>query len=522
MICTPKPAPARPLPLAALVVAIALGTNLPVFAQNTAQPTGAAATTTPTLAQCSELADFAPRWQEAFEGLGVAGCSLVVVRGDEVLLLHTMGIRDPRNAAAVDPDTMFYIASCTKPYLATGVAALVDDGKLDWDAPAGKYLPRFALPDADLTAKVTLRDLACHRFGIQHPGIVLNDAFTGQITEDRYYRLLAQYPAANKVAYTNVHFTLLGRVLTAVTQKDWRDVLDQRLFQPAGMTRTTGYASRMYGDANVAWPLIETSKGWQISTTIKTDRTMHAAGGLGTTARDLGQWLKLHLNGGKVNGRSVVAEAAIKEMQRPQSQSEPRGKIRSIEGFGLGWQLGKYRGRPYVTHGGGYIGTAAYVGFLPEEQLGVGILCNSADGAGAFIEVGSIDIFDRLLNITGEADLLPRYLKRAKREREKRTSAPPPSNPVAAGKLSLPPAAYTGRYGHEDYGDLEVRLIKDELSIQFGDMALTLAAGGNPNEFRALMAPGDNGIEGFFETNADKTTAVYLMQSGERLKFDRR
>src|SRR5262249_40504064 len=157
------------------------------------------------------------------------------------------------------------------------------------------------------------------------------------------------------------HFTLLGRVIESVTGKPWRDFLDARLFQPAGMTRTTGYASRMYGDANVALPCRETAEGWTVSPLIKTDRTMHAAGGLGTTARDLGQWLRLNMNLGTVNGKRILSEAGARQMQTPQSQGEPEGKIRRLEGFGLGWQLGTYRGRPYATHGGGYVGAAAHI-----------------------------------------------------------------------------------------------------------------------------------------------------------------
>ena len=104
-----------------------------------------------------------------------------------------------------------------------------------------------------------------------------------------------------------MHFTLAGRVIEAVTGEAWRDDLAQHLFAPAGMQHTTGYADEMYARDDVAYPSQWDGAGFVLDPVRKTDRTMHAAGGLGTSAHDLGQYLRLLLNGGTVDGEEIIS-----------------------------------------------------------------------------------------------------------------------------------------------------------------------------------------------------------------------
>jgi CubicO group peptidase (beta-lactamase class C family) len=151
------------------------------------------------------------RWTEAMRALRVPGLAVVVVRGDEVTHLDALGVRDPAGPKPVTPDTYFYIASCTKPYVAAAAVRLAEAGKLDLDAPVQRYLPRFQLADADAAQKLTVRDLLTHRPGLNTFPVVFLDAFTGEITEDRYYHFLKLARPGGQVAYSNIHFTLAGR-----------------------------------------------------------------------------------------------------------------------------------------------------------------------------------------------------------------------------------------------------------------------------------------------------------------------
>lgn len=474
----------------------------------------------PRVAQ-SQFADLETRWKEATSTLDVPGVSIVAVKGDDVILLDGWGVADPRTGKTVDPDTMFYIASCTKPYTATGIAILQDEGKLQFEDPVKKHMPRFELSDAELAKRVTIADLASHRYGINNAAIVFNDAFSGEITEELYYRLLPKANIANRVAYSNVHFTLLGRVIESASGKSWRDFLEEKLFLPAGMTRTTGYASRMYGDSNTAAPLVRQKGEWVISPVIKSDKTMHAAGGMGTTARDLGQWMRLNLNGGKVDGKQIVSERAMKSLHQRQSDAPPRGKLLKLDGFGLAWMLGNYRDRPMIAHGGGYLAAAAYITMLPEEKVGVAVLVNSSVPGAGIIEVMTSDVLDRLLHIPAEKDPLPSAGKKAKQLIAARKERESTATAVTAERLVLPITSYAGTYRDADWGTITLTIQEGRLQGQAGDFPLLLHSRGT-DEVEARAYPGDEGHHGAFEVIDAQVAAFRFSPTGdETVRFVR-
>jgi len=462
---------------------------------------------------------FQERWTRALDTVGAPGFSVVVVKDNQVILLDGFGKRDVESGAPVTPDTMFYIASATKPFNAMAALALAEDGKLSLDAPVKQYLPQLELPDAELTSKLTPRDLMCHRYGINRSEIVFLDAYSGQITDEAYFRLLKKAEITHEVDYSNVHFTLLGRVIRAVSGQHWRDYLEARILKPAGMLRTTGYASLMYGDENVAYPHIEIEGKWRRSPVMKTDRTMHAAGGLGTTARDAGRWLRLNLNRGEIDGKRIVSSAGMEEMLKFQSKlPKSSGQIRVRQGFGLGWGRGTYRGRPYAFHGGGYVGTASSFSLLPEEGIGMAILVNSGGSGHGVADVVSGDIYDALLKLD-EGDLLPAYERLAKSMRAKAEPAVIGDNLAVAGKLSRPIGDYIGTYRNADWGSVDVLHTDGLLSLRNGDLHGEMLSAG-ADAFLVVVEPNDPAAGRFIVKN-DRVAALELEVFDKPVTFTR-
>jgi CubicO group peptidase (beta-lactamase class C family) len=478
---------------------------------------GAAAGDQPPRLADSEFKDLKPRWEDAMRSFGVPGCSVAVVRDGRFVLLDAWGVRSVESGKPVDPDTMFYMASCTKTFNAMAAVALAADGKLKLDDPVKHYLQQLTIADTNLARKVTVRDLLCHRHGINRGEIVLRDAYTGQIDDETYFRLLAGADAAGRTSYTNVHYTITGRVIEALSGKPWGQYLEERILKPAGMTRTTAYAGRMYGDDNCALPHVF-EEGWKVSPVIKTDRTMHAAGGLGSTARDLGRWMLLNLNEGQIDGKQVIPADAAREMLVMQAElPEPRGFIRIEDGFGLGWQLGRYRGKePFAGHGGGYIGTAAYFAILPQRNAGVAVLANTDDMGQALTAIIAIDVLDRLSGLKGDDDLLPGYKQRAEAYRSRQS---PSREPVANGKgLELEASAYVGRYSNRDAGVLDLKNQDGRLTVEFGDLTMPLWA--QEDGVRAVASPGLD-FEVRFHVKEGAVVGVTLLDEGRRMLFRR-
>jgi len=452
--------------------------------------------------------------------MGVPGMAVTVVRGDEVIYTATFGERDPVKHLPVTPDTVFYIASCTKSFMAMAVMSLVEEGKVDLDASVKKYLPRFVLSDSSLTETLSVRDLLSHAKGINSQPIVFLDAFTGEITEDRFYHWLKTAEIRRKFAYSNLHYTLAGRVAEAVTGKPWKDVLEDRIFGPAEMTRSTAYAAKMYGDADAGIPC-EVREGKIVPTEVrKTDQTMHAAGGLGASITDLGKWLEINLNGGVVNGKRIVSESTIAEMQKTQARGEENEFLPNVvrTGYGLGWMIGTYCGVPRLEHGGGYTGTSAHVSFMPQHKLGVAAIANAG---GALPHVVAMDVYDRILKLEG-ADVLPELQTRAQKgnRREEKRVATIRKNPLTAQSLSRPIEEYVGTYVHPDWGTVVIERQEDHLKGHVGGLPLALSAVGT-DRFNALVG-GDQEEEGRFETSdAVKAIVIALAAGDTDVRFER-
>jgi CubicO group peptidase (beta-lactamase class C family) len=450
----------------------------------------------------------------------VPGMAVAIVKDGQVLAIETFGMRAPGEAgagegAAPTPDTIYYIASITKTYLATAVCALADDGKLTLDDPVKKHLPRFALASGpgESAEKITIRDLLSHRAGIdKRDPIVTLDAFTGEINDDRYYRWLATFKPKWETGYSNIHYTLLGRVVEAASGKPWREYLDERVFKPAGLARTTGYASRMYADPDCAIPMERVDGRWRACRLIKTDRTMHAAGGLGASARDAARWLILHMNDGEIEGTRVISAERAKEMRTLQSRFQKKeGVIRIMEGFGLGWQVGTFHGTPICSHGGGYAGTATYYALLPEKKYGFALLMNAGAEASGLQDVIAVDILDRLIEDDEPIDVLEGYRKRVAEQKWSNASRHAQRQAEQSKPLELtrPVNEYAGKFRSADLGTMTIAPDGARLKVLMGECELDVGPAG-PDAFKVL-GPTAEGVDfAFVVSPAGEVTALGL------------
>ena len=472
-----------------------------------------------------KLAGLREAWRSAIAEIDIPGAAVVVVKDGKVVLLESMGVRDVASNKPVTPDTMFYIASCTKSLNAMAVLTLVEAGTIELDAPVKKYLPQFQTADAELTEKLTIRDLLSHAKGLDSQSITFGEAYSGEMNDARYWRMMKDAKATGRFQYTNLHYTILGRVIEKVTGTHWKDFVEQRVCKPAGMNRTTAYASRMYGDDNVAIPTIYWDKKLIAAPQRKTDRTMHAAGGMGSTANDLARWMRLNLGGGEIDGKRILSEQLAREMQRRHSESEPRKSMVPDlldDGYGLGWQTGAYKHKRYIQHGGGYVGTAALVTMVPDENLGIAVLCNTDGGGSAFCAMATVNVLDRMLGFDPPVDMMKEIRPRHARFRQRRAEqAATLTKPVDAAALSLPMAAYAGAYHHEDLGTIKVTPKDGRLTLNLGDLRPHVFAADEKDHFLAAFSGGviDGGR---FEVEGKEIKAVVIRAGDDEERFERK
>ncbi len=320
---------------------------------------------------------------EAMAKTGVPGVAVAVVYRDEVVYASGFGVREVGRAEAIDIDTVFQLASVSKPIAATVVAAVVGHGSIGWSDPVRDHLPFFALSDPYATAKATVADLLSHRSGLYtSAGDLLED-----LGYDRAYILgrLDRQPLdafRSSYNYSNFGFTAGALAAAEAAGTTWEELADRVLFDPAGMTRTSyRHADFLAAENRARLHVRRAGQGapaWVAEHDRQPDPQAPAGGASGSIA-DLARFLRLILGAGTIAGTPVVDPAALATTHAPHAMPAPPRTPLSRAGFyGLGWNVSyDERGRVDIGHAGAfYLGASTYVNLIPGEGLGIAVLTN--------------------------------------------------------------------------------------------------------------------------------------------------
>lgn len=446
------------------------------------------------------------------EGL-IPGAAVVVVGRDGPVFVRGFGVRDVQTRESVTPATGFYIASSTKSYTGTLAALLASRGVVDLDAPLSRYLPELRM-NAPLSAdSVTLRSLLTHTSGLRNSPLTFRTAFSGDHDDAVLMRVLAQSePRPRTYAYDNLGYVVAALAMERATGRDWQDLLRDEVFRPLGMMHTTARVSEAEaGGWPLAAPHMTVPEGIQRIPNLKTDNTMHAAGGILTTPEDLARWLQAQLAAGRVGGRQAIPEAVIREAHRPQAMHTDTFYRYVRTGYGLGWQTADYEGERMIQHFGGFEGWRAHVSFLPERGIGVAVLINEAGPlSGDVTDVIATYAYDLLLGRPGVnaqyAAERARLMEGAARGREAVLAD-------RANRARRPPTPeerkpfFVGTYENELMGTVTVRLNESrELWASIGGLSARLDPFTRPDALRMELLPG-RGQPMLFHFRDDRTPA---------------
>ncbi|HEY0038393.1 MAG TPA: serine hydrolase [Longimicrobium sp.] len=321
------------------------------------------------------------------------GIAVAVVRNDSVVFARGYGVRELGRPERVDEHTAFDAASLTKSFTSAAAAMLVDEGKMQWDAPVRTYLPELQFMDPYLTSAVTMRDLLSHRTGLRGSNLLWR--FTGHSRDEVLARaryIAPQAPFRSGWVYSNVGYTIAGEAAARVAGQPWEALIRQRILDPLGMTDSFLWAEWGRHPASLrnvasAHAMIDGRQQVIDRRDGAPDRdgrnSTAPAGSLQASAVDLARWMRFQLAGGVVDGRRLVSEAALGETQAPQlvvpstAAFRASRQLKYFPAYGLGWQVWDYRGRPMLWHSGAGNGQYAYMAMLPGERLGVVVLVNS-------------------------------------------------------------------------------------------------------------------------------------------------
>ncbi|HEX4653167.1 MAG TPA: serine hydrolase domain-containing protein [Candidatus Udaeobacter sp.] len=185
----------------------------------------------------------------------VPALAIAILFQDKLVYAKGFGVRDANTKAPVDADTVFQLASLSKPIGSTVIAELVGEGKINWDLKLSVLDPAFAMFDPWVTREITIRDMYAHRSGLpEHAGDLLEDL--GFTRAEILHRLRYQRPASSfrsHYAYTNFGMTEAAIAAAKPYGFEWENVSEAKLYGPLGMTSTSSRYADFIARRNKAW-----------------------------------------------------------------------------------------------------------------------------------------------------------------------------------------------------------------------------------------------------------------------------
>ena len=239
---------------------------------------------------------------------GIPGLAIAVVKGGQTVYAKGFGVRKVGDAAPVDADTVFQIASLSKSLAGSVVAHEVGAGVVAWDTPVVTHLPWFALNDPWVTQHVTIADLFSHRSGLpDHAGDNLEDfGFDRRAVLERL-RLLPLDSFRNHYAYTNFGLTAAAESVAAAAGKSWEDLAETVLYRPLGMSSTSSRFADFEKRPDRAFGHVKVGDAYQPKYQRQPD-AQSPAGGVSSSVNDLARWMTMVLAKGEYGGQRIIAE----------------------------------------------------------------------------------------------------------------------------------------------------------------------------------------------------------------------
>jgi len=307
---------------------------------------------TPAFAKDPKLPGVGAAMEQMIAKNEIAGAVTVVVAKNKILHLETTGFADIAAKRPMKPDTLFWIASMTKPITGVAILMLQDEGKLKVSDPVAKYLPEFVTlkTPSGKPANLTITQILTHTSGLgEASGPAAQQAKTLADLVPIWLAAPMKYETGEKWQYTQSGINAAARIVEVVSGMTFDAFLQKRLFDPLGMKHTTFYL-----DAGHRAQLVTAYSKSKDTGALEPvpprpefgprDRPPQGNGGLYSTAPDYARLCQMLLNGGKLGGRRYLSAAAIKFLSTPQTGELPTGFFQSDaygkHGLNYGWGLG--------------------------------------------------------------------------------------------------------------------------------------------------------------------------------------
>ena len=338
------------------------------------------------------FAELDARIEHAMKAHAIPGVAVgVIAGGDEYIKGY--GVTNVDHPVPVDGDTVFRIGSTTKTFTGTTVMRLVDEGRVDLNAPVRQYLPDFAVADADASATVTVRQLLNHTSGWL--GDDLQDFGRGDDAVARFVasmtRLPQRTPPGAVFTYNNAGLVVAGRIVEVVTGAVYENAVQKMVLDPLALNHTHFFTDEIIGlniasSHNVVDGKAVVDPGfWHFP------RSCNPTGSLMSTVRDQLSYARFHLGDGMASdGTRLMSKDSLVAMR---SNPGAGGTLQvELTGMGVSWMLRpSAENETVVQHGGTWAGQRSGYFMVPSRNFAMTVLTNSEGGGKLLAELFAED-----------------------------------------------------------------------------------------------------------------------------------
>ena len=332
-----------------------------------------------------------PLIQQVVACFEMAGLAIGIVRGDEVVYAKGFGVKHLETREPVTATSLFHLASVSKPFVATAIMQLAEQGKLDLDTPIVRYLPYFTMNDERYRA-ITVQQMLSHVSGMpDEENYHWDQPEYDEGALERYVRSLGNasllFAPGERFAYSNIAYEVLGDLIAKLSGHSFEEYMRRHLLRPLGMSTSTFLKHEVPAEPgvtpHVSVPQIMLSPVYPYHRAHAPSSTLHSS------ALEMCHWARANLQKGSWNGKRILSAASYNLLWHPYAQSEEGDPPLFA---GLSWFLGAYKGKRQISHGGSDTGFETTFVLLPEEGIGVVVLANTLPAPVSQVRDAALDV----------------------------------------------------------------------------------------------------------------------------------
>jgi len=327
----------------------------------------------------------------------IPGAAYVIVKNNKIVALETFGYTDKAKSRKVDSNTVFRLASVSKPFAATITTMLALENKLNLSDPITKFVPNFVLAQKGAAEKIQVKHILSHSSGLMPNAYdnMLHENWSMNKIIGRFNRVTPICKPEKCYGYQNIAYGFLQSVIEKSQSKNYSTLLSERIFSPLKMNNSSVGIAAFLKQKNAAKPHVliqqkrtgkKDKKGNNIKkyvwhkVKVKPDYYKVApAAGINASITDLAKWLNANMG----YNPKVLSSALLKEVSTPRIKTKKdlnrkhwKESLKDAH-YGYGWRIYQFEKSPIIYHSGWVSGFRADIGYSPDLDIGFAILMNA-------------------------------------------------------------------------------------------------------------------------------------------------